>query len=60
MYYENSWAPTYIEHQLSGEDGASHVALVVKKPPANTGDIRQSNSFPGSRKSPAGGHGNLL
>ena len=34
------------------------VALVVKNPPANTGDIRDASSIPGSRRSPGGGHGN--
>ena len=33
---------------------ASHVALVVKNPPANVEDIRDSGSVPGS------GHGNPL
>ena len=39
---------------------ASQVALVVKNPPANAGDIRKVGSVPGSGKSPAGGHGNPL
>ena len=38
----------------------SQVVLVVKKPPANAGDIRISGSVPGSGRSPGGGHGNLL
>ena len=36
---------------------ASQVALVVKNPPANTGD---SGSIPGSGRSPGGGNGNPL
>jgi len=36
------------------------MALVVKKPPANAGDIRNSGSNPGLGKSPGGGHGNPL
>ena len=36
------------------------MALVVKKPPANAGDIRDSGSFPGLGRSPEGGHGNIL
>ena len=36
------------------------VALVVKNPPANAGDIRDTGSILGSGRSPAGGHGNLL
>jgi len=31
--------------------------LVVKNPPVNAGDIRDTGSIPGSRRSPGGGHG---
>ena len=31
------------------------MALVVKNPPANAGDIRDSGSTPGSGRSPGGG-----
>ena len=34
------------------------VALVVKNPPANTGDIRDVSSVPGLGRSLGGGHGN--
>ena len=34
--------------------------LVVKKPPANAGDVRDSGSIPGLGRSPGGGHGNPL
>ena len=37
---------------------ASEVVLVVKNPPANIGNIRDTGSIPGSGKSPRGGHGN--
>ena len=37
---------------------ASQVALVVKNPPANAGDIRDVGSIPESGRSPSGGHGN--
>ena len=40
--------------------GVSLVALVVKNPPANAGDVRDTGSIPGSGKSPEGGHGNSL
>ena len=33
---------------------------VVKKPPANVGDIRGAGSIPGSGRSPGGGHGHPL
>ena len=42
------------------DSGASQVALVVKNPPANTGDKRDMGSIPASGKSPEGGHGNPL
>ena len=35
---------------------ASQVALVVKKLPANAGDIRNAGLIPGSRRSPGGRH----
>ena len=38
----------------------SQVALVVKNPPANVGDIRDVASVPGSGRSPGEGHGNPL
>ena len=38
----------------------SQVALVVKNLPANAGDIRDSDSIPGSGRFPGGGHGNPL
>ena len=40
--------------------GASQVALLVKNPPANAGDIRDVGSIPGSGRSPGGGPGNSL
>ena len=39
---------------------ASQVALVVKNPPANAGDIRDAGLIPGSGISPGGGHDNPL
>ena len=33
---------------------------MVKNPPANAGDVRDSGSIPGSGRSPGGGHGNPL
>ena len=40
--------------------GASQVALVVKNPSDNAGDLRDAGSYPGSGRSPGGGHGNPL
>ena len=39
---------------------ASHVALVVKNVPANSGDTGDTGSNPGSGRSPGGRHGNPL
>ena len=39
---------------------ASQVVLVVKKPPAKAGDLRDSSSIPGSGRSPGGGNGNTV
>ena len=39
---------------------ASQVALVVKNPPADAGDIRDMGLIPGLGRSPGGGHGNPL
>ena len=36
------------------------MAPVVKNTPANSGDIRDAGSIPGSGRSPGGGHGNPL
>ena len=40
--------------------GATQVALVVKNPPANTGDVRDTGLIPGSGRSPGRGQGNPL
>ena len=39
---------------------ASQMALVVKNPSVNAGDIRDASSNPLSGRSPGGGHGNPL
>ena len=39
---------------------ASQVALVVKNPLANAGDLRDKGSIPGLGRSPGRGHGNPL
>ena len=41
-------------------NGASQVALVVKNPPGNAGDIRDAGWMPRLRRSPGSGHGNPL
>ena len=39
---------------------ASQVVLVVKKPPANAGDARDTDSIPGLGRFPGAGNGNPL
>ena len=46
--------------RLSSSNRASQVALVVKNPPANVGDMREDDLIPGSGRSPGWGNGNLL
>ena len=36
------------------------MALAVKNPPTNAGDMRDTDSIPRSGRSPGGGHGNPL
>ena len=36
------------------------MVLVVKNPPANSGDVRDTDSIPGLGKSPGGGNGVAL
>ena len=47
-----------ISKSRCSSQGASQVALVVKNPPVNAGDIRDVGSLPGSGRSPGGGNGN--
>ena len=42
------------------EEQASQVVLVVKNPPANMGDIRDTGSIPGLGRSPGEGTSNPL
>ena len=43
-----------------GGEVASQVALMVKNPPANAGDVRDTGLIPGWGRSPGEGYGNLL
>ena len=45
------------EKQHYADSRASQVALVIKNPSANAGDIRDASSIPGSARSSGGGHG---
>ena len=51
------WPPAWAQlGPCRGFPGGS----VVKNPPANAGDIRDTGLIPGSGRSPGGGHGNPL
>ena len=41
-----------------GSNWASQVALVLKNPPANAGDVKDTGLIPGLASSPGEGHGN--
>ena len=45
---------------LMADSWASQVALVVKNPLANAGDLRDAGLIPGSGRSPGGGYGSPL
>ena len=51
---------TYTHIHPSGPKRTSQVVLVVKNPPANAGDIRDSGSISGSGRSPGRGSGHPL
>ena len=48
------------QDQVLNSGRASQVVLVVKNPPANAGDVRDTDVIPGSGRSPGEGHGNSL
>ena len=51
---------TPIYFHSSNIRSASHVVLLIKNPPANAGDIRDTGSIPRLGRSPREGHGNPL
>ena len=51
--------PRYLSEENTNSR-TSQVALVVKNPPANAGDVRDVGLIPGLARSPGGGHGNPL
>ena len=51
---------TPIYYHSSNIRRTSHVVLLIKKLPANAGDIRDTGSIPGFGRSPGEGHGNPL
>ena len=54
-------AADYVPHlheEARKNERASQVALVLKNPPANAGDIRDAGLIPESSRSPGGGNGN--
>ena len=54
------WRVTSNPQHFKSINLSSQVALVVKNPPANAGDIKDAGLIPGSGRSPGGKHGNPL
>ena len=54
----SDWIIQYEFHKRPIYKRASQVALAVKNPSANTGEVQDTGSIPGSRKYPRGGNGN--
>ena len=54
------WRPLLLLLICLSSSQASQIALVVKNPPANAGDIRDVGWIPGSGRSPGREHGNPL
>ena len=54
------WRVTSNPQHFKSINLSSQVALVVKNPPANAGDIKDAGLIPGSGRSPVGRHGNPL
>ena len=58
------WFPTfpvnYVVKTITSVIGASQVALVVKNPSANAGDVGDVDSICGNRRFPREGNGNPL
>ena len=52
--------PTSAIYKTPQQHVASRLALVVRNPPANAGDIRNISSNPELGRSPGGGHDNPL
>ena len=59
-FSENSSAPegSIAYSSCNGYFKSSQVVLVVKNPPTNAGDRRDTSSIPGLGRFPGGGHGN--
>ena len=57
----NIWLAASSIYDLSSKGTwASQVAIVVKNPPANAGDVRTAGLIPGWGRSPGRGHSNPL
>ena len=48
------------KHRIYCRAPSKEKRKMVKNPPVNVGDVRDTESIPGSRRSPGGGHGNLF
>ena len=58
--YSKYLLTSYICSPIPYDEKAYQVAVMIKNPPANAGDIRDMCSIPESGRSPGGGHGNSL
>ena len=54
------WGHRELDMTEKSNNNKDQVALVVKNPPPNAGDIRDAGLIPGWERSPGGGHGNPL
>ena len=54
------WQLSKFSCKFEDRQSRDQVMLVVKNPPVNAGDVRDSGSIPGLGRSPSGEHGNPL
>ena len=60
QYWGKVWGTGRYLHVSNCPSLASQVALLIKNPPANVEDVRDTSSIPEWGRSPGGGHGNPL
>ena len=60
VLYQLSYQGSLFLQMFITHDRDLIMAHMVKKPPANAGDVRDTGSIPGSGRSPGAGHGNPL
>ena len=60
LIWKDTFNPTITAALFTRAKTPSQVALMVKNPPANSGDLRDAGSIPGSGRCPGGGNGHPL